>query len=265
MLRAQREDISSISSLSTIERITSRTSYTLRAASGTKSAGSCDGTGAGSPCGGVSPACCGRCASSSRTSPTASWSLAATNWHTPFFACTFGPPSSWASTSSPVTSRTTPGPVRNIAEPSVMTTKSVSAGEYAPPPADTPGDHRDLRHLPGQLHALAEDAAVAAERGDAVVHPRAARGDEADDRHARAARELHHAHDRVGVRLAERAAGERLVLRVAVHRPARDRPGGRHDAVALAHPLRLAPWQHGRADHVERSRVAEKFEPIPAP
>ena len=37
-----------------------------------------------------------------------------------------------------MTSRTTPGPVRNIAEPSVMTTKSVSAGEYAPPPADTP-------------------------------------------------------------------------------------------------------------------------------
>ena len=37
-----------------------------------------------------------------------------------------------------MTSRTTPGPVRNIAEPSVITTKSVSAGEYAPPPADTP-------------------------------------------------------------------------------------------------------------------------------
>ena len=43
-----------------------------------------------------------------------------------------------ASTSSPITSRTTPGPVRNIADSSVMTTKSVSAGEYEPPPADTP-------------------------------------------------------------------------------------------------------------------------------
>ena len=51
-----------------------------------------------------------------------------------------------ASTSSPITSRTTPGPVRNIADSSVMTTKSVSAGEYEPPPADTPRDHRDLRH-----------------------------------------------------------------------------------------------------------------------
>ena len=39
------------------------------------------------------------------------------------------PPSSAASTSSPMTSFTTPGPVRNIAASFVITTKSVSAGE----------------------------------------------------------------------------------------------------------------------------------------
>ena len=48
---------------------------------------------------------------------------------TPLRACTCAPPSSSAETSSPVTSRTTAGPVRNMLEAPVMTTKSVSAGE----------------------------------------------------------------------------------------------------------------------------------------
>ena len=124
------------------------------------------------------------------------------------------------------------------------------------------GDDRDLRHLAGQPDALAEDPSVAAERGDAVVHARAAGGDEADHGRAGAAGELHHAHDRLGVRLAQRAAGEGLVLRVAVHRPARDRARGADHAVALAHALRLAPRQHGRANHVQRSRIAEQLESV---
>ena len=37
-----------------------------------------------------------------------------------------------------MTSFTTAGPVRNMLARSVMTTKSVSAGEYEPPPADAP-------------------------------------------------------------------------------------------------------------------------------
>ena len=37
-----------------------------------------------------------------------------------------------------MTSSTTAGPVRNIVAASVMTTKSVSAGAYEPPPADAP-------------------------------------------------------------------------------------------------------------------------------
>src|SRR3954447_7553394 len=43
--------------------------------------------------------------------------------------CTVGPPSSRAEMSSPVTSRTTAGPARNMLATSVMTTKSVRAGE----------------------------------------------------------------------------------------------------------------------------------------
>jgi hypothetical protein len=37
-----------------------------------------------------------------------------------------------------MTSFTTAGPVRNMFPASVITTKSVSAGEYEPPPADAP-------------------------------------------------------------------------------------------------------------------------------
>ena len=65
-------------------------------------------------------------------------SSSATNWQTPLRECTRGPPSPCVSTSSPVTSFTTPGPVRNMLDASVITTKSFSAGEYAPPPAATP-------------------------------------------------------------------------------------------------------------------------------
>jgi hypothetical protein len=40
-----------------------------------------------------------------------------------------GPPRAWALTSCPIASRTTRGPVRNIAAGRVMKMKSVSAGE----------------------------------------------------------------------------------------------------------------------------------------
>ena len=65
----------------------------------------------------------------------------------------------------------------------------------------------------------------------------------------------HHAHDRVGVRLAERAAGEALVLRVAEHRPAGDRAAGADDAVARRASARDSRrGSTGRADHVQRAR-----------
>ena len=116
------------------------------------------------------------------------------------------------------------------------------------------GDHRDLRHAAGQPHVAAEDAPVAGQRGDAVVHPRAARGDEADHRRAARARRARITRRIVvRVRLAERAAGERLVLRVAEHRPPGDRPGRRRPR---RRPARVRVdrrrGEHGRADHVQR-------------
>ena len=129
MLRAQRSDTSRWWPPSTIASITPRTSYTLRAAEGTTALGSALLGSAGAAWGGVSPAFWGRWASRSRTNRAASTSFSVTNWQTPFFSCTLGPPSPAASTDSPVTSPTMPGPVRNIADSRVITTKSVRAGE----------------------------------------------------------------------------------------------------------------------------------------
>ena len=72
--------------------------------------------------------------------PMPSCSFFAAKCATPLFdPCTLAPPSSSCETVSPVTVFTTPGPVRNIYEVSlIMTVKSVRAGEYTAPPAHGP-------------------------------------------------------------------------------------------------------------------------------
>ena len=72
----------------------------------------------------------GRWASSRRTPSRHVLSSGAVKWATPDrVAWVMAPPSSWRVTSSPVTARTTSGPVMNMyAESSTMKTKSVSAG-----------------------------------------------------------------------------------------------------------------------------------------
>ena len=156
---------------------------------------------------------------------------------------------------SPMTSETTAGPVRNIAAPSVMITKSLSAGPYADPPADGPADDRDLRDHARQAHVLGEDPPVARQRGEALLHARAGRLDEAEHRHARPAGEAQDLDDRLGVSLPERAAGERCVLRVAVDRaPVHACLRGEHPVAgprALAHP----PRAHLRAQQLQRPGV----------
>ena len=71
-----------------------------------------------------------------------------------------------------------------------------------------------------------------------------------------------HAHDGVGVRLAERPAGERRVLREAEDRAAVDRARRAEDAVAvaglLAHPARA----HLGAHQLQRAGVAEHLQPL---
>ena len=124
------------------------------------------------------------------------------------------------------------------------------------------GQHRDLGHAARQADDPAEDPAVATERADALLHPGAAGGHEPDDRRAGAVGELHNAHDRVCVGLAERAAGEARVLRVAEHGAAVDQPGAAEDAVPGAGLLAHREGDHLGADHVDRARIAQPLEPL---
>ena len=70
----------------------------------------------------------------------ASSSLDAVKCVTPLFeACTLAPPKCSWSISSPVTVFTTLGPVRNMYDVfSIISVKSVNAGEYTAPPAQGP-------------------------------------------------------------------------------------------------------------------------------
>ena len=122
---------------------------------------------------------------------------------------------------------------------------------------------RDLRHDAGQRDGLAEDPSVAGERRRALLHPGAARLDERrrPGSVARAGR-LEHPHDRVGVALAERAAEEAAVLRVARDRPAVDSAGAADDAVARGRARSQPGRDHARAEHLDAARVAQRLEPL---
>ena len=109
---------------------------------------------------------------------------------------------------------------------------------------------------------LAEDRAVARERGQALLHARAGRLDEPEHGHARAAGQAQHLDDRLRVRLPERAARERRVLRVAEHLAPVDPRVRREHAVAgtraLAHPARA----HLGAQRLQRSGVGQDLQAL---
>ena len=123
-------------------------------------------------------------------------------------------------------------------------------------------DHGDLRDLAAQAHVLLEDPGVAGEGREALLHARAAGLDEADDRRAGAAGEPQHAHDRVGVLLAERAAEVGRVLRVAEDGAAVDAPGAGDDAVAGARLLPHPARPDVAAQQRQRAAVAERLEAL---
>ncbi len=150
------------------------------------------------------------------------------------------PPSSSKLTSSPVTVRTTSGPVMNMwAVRRVISTKSVIAGEYTAPPAHGPMHERDLRDHARRLHVAPEDLGVAAERDDALLDARAARVVDPDERAAEAQREVHHLADLLGEGLAERPAEDGEVLRE------HEDPAAVHETVAGDHAVTVgAPAQH---------------------
>ena len=109
-------------------------------------------------------------------------------------------------------------------------------------------DDRDLRHEAGQADVFAEDLPVTLQRREALLHTRAGRLHEPDQRHPRAAGQLHDLHERLRLDLPERASGERRVLGVAVDLPAVHAPVASEDAVArpgtVAHPARAGLRAH---------------------
>ena len=115
-----------------------------------------------------------------------------------------GPPSASAVTVSPVTCLMTCGPVMNICALRVWMMKSVSAGTVGGAAGAGAADQRDLRHRPGEHDVGVEDAAVAGQRVDALLHARAAGVVDEDERAAGLQRQLHHVGDLLAVDLAGR-------------------------------------------------------------
>ena len=121
-------------------------------------------------------------------------------------------------------------------------------------------DHRDLRDAARQVDVLAEDAAVAGQRGQALLHARTARLDEADDGHAGAPGQAQDADDRLRVLLAQRAAEVGRVLGVAEHGPVVDAAGAGDHAVTRARLVAHALGHDVRAQERKGALVAERLQ-----
>ena len=102
-------------------------------------------------------------------------------------------------------------------------TKSVSAGEYAAPPAQGPQMSEILRHDAREHHVVVEHLAVAGERIDALLHAGAAGVVDEDERAAGLQRSRHRVGDFQRVDFARRAAQHGEVLARQMNESAVDR------------------------------------------
>ncbi len=129
-----------------------------------------------------------------------------------------------------------------------------------------PQDRRDLRHHAGGDRVAEEDVGVARERHDALLDAGAARVVEPDDRDPELEGEVHDLADLLGVRLGERAAEHREVLREDGDLAALDAAEPGDDAVAgdaLALHAEVVAAVHDEAVHLlERTGVEEQVEPL---
>ena len=120
-----------------------------------------------------------------------------------------------------------------------------------------PGDDRDLRDDAGALHIAIEDIAVPFQPLDALLDARARAVVDADHRHARRARLVHHLDDLLREDLAERAAVDGEILREDADGPPVEQAEPGDDAIAERMPLRHREML-GAMDG-ERDRVREKL------
>ena len=113
-----------------------------------------------------------------------------------------------------------------------MKMKSVIAGRIHRAAGAGAHDQRDLRDHAASHHVALEHVGIAAERSDAFLDARAARVVEADHRRADLHRLVHDLADLLGMRLGQRAAEHREVLREDEHHAAVDGAVAGHHAVA---------------------------------
>jgi hypothetical protein len=129
-----------------------------------------------------------------------------------------------------------------------------------------PEHRRQLRHDARRERVAQEDVGVAGERHDALLDARAARIVQPDDRRARLHRQVHHLHDLPRVRLGERPAEHREVLREQEDRAPVDRPVAGDDAVAqhlvLGHAEVGAAVRDQLVHLDEAARVAQEVDPL---
>jgi hypothetical protein len=128
-------------------------------------------------------------------------------------------------------------------------------------------DHRDLRDDAGVSDVALEDAAVAGERGDALLDTGARSVAEADDGCARRLGEVHQLVDLLGVGLAQRAAEDPEVVGVREDGAAVDLAPAGDDTVGVR-ALVLQPESRGTVpaeplDLVEGALVEEELDAFP--
>lgn len=127
-------------------------------------------------------------------------------------------------------------------------------------------DDGDLRDDAGCRSVQPEDLAVLAEGDDALLDPRAAGVEDADDGHAAAEGELHDLDDLLARHLAERSAERREVLRVDGDGAAVDRADARDDRVAVGagavHAERGGAVAHVFVELDERAGVDEQLDAL---
>ena len=122
---------------------------------------------------------------------------------------------------------------------------------------------------PGRERVAEEDVGVAAERHHAFLDPGAAGIVQTHNRRAHLHREIHDFDDLCGVRLRQRPAENREVLRERIDRTTFDPPLAGDDAVAgndlLLHPEVAAAVRDELVDLLEGARIEQQIDALRAP
>jgi hypothetical protein len=146
-----------------------------------------------------------------------------------------------------------------------MIVKSVIAGEYTAPPAHGPIT-AEICGITPEASVAEKDVGIPPERQHAFLNARPAGVVQPDDRCAHLHREIHDLHDLRGVRLGERTAEHREVLRERIDGASSDAAMARDDAVSgnqlFAHPEVAAAVSDELVDFLEGAGVEQEVDAL---